>query len=570
MRFPSFASRDFESMGNPDVNKACNAFLEQVLPWVPLESVAMVLLDDNQSTSRVVFFWQATEPKGARLRSSIIVGDGITRLEIVASSLALAGSAGILGAVLIRASASAGPLDTALFHNAARVLAGQLEEFVKQQRLDRSGKEVRAFSRIKVQAASGQTVERAYRCFVHEIKDLLDFQLFTLFIIDRKAGMLTCAYQADSEGREVLVEQPRRLAETGCERLTFAPSSRIIDDLRLEAGNIWPELSGEPGFRSAIIAPLNHNGNVFGAAIVRNRYPKAFGTFDDSIFSRAVDLLVPAMVNPTVIKSQTLDRQPMSLEVSDIIAGSRSIEEMFDLVVDAAGKMIQFDLASMAWLDPNGYDIHTLQSKLGGPGELNGPGELSGPGELNGPGKNYRPSRSTFDKATPEDSLVWVQTRLQFVGENLGTLRLARSSEMPFSKQDLRALDILATHMSVAVRNERSNRRQAWTRSETMLDLAYALRTPLTSIKGYSGSLLQTDISWPPEVRKEFLETIDQQADRLNRVIDDLMSTNVSVRSQPEVERLVTTMTTLWRLGEGKLLTSAHWQRSVRFQATLS
>lgn len=57
-------------------------------------------------------------------------------------------------------------------------------------------------------------------------------------------------------------------------------------------------------------------------------------------------------------------------------------------------------------------------------------------------------------------------------------------------------------------------RRQIWQPSDTTTDLAHALRTPLSSIKGYSSSLLQTDITWEPEVRREFLETIDREADQ--------------------------------------------------------
>jgi signal transduction histidine kinase len=55
-------------------------------------------------------------------------------------------------------------------------------------------------------------------------------------------------------------------------------------------------------------------------------------------------------------------------------------------------------------------------------------------------------------------------------------------------------------------------------------DAAHALRTPLTAIKGYSSSLLQSDLTWTPEVQHEFLKTIDREADRLERVVSDLLA----------------------------------------------
>jgi len=72
-----------------------------------------------------------------------------------------------------------------------------------------------------------------------------------------------------------------------------------------------------------------------------------------------------------------------------------------------------------------------------------------------------------------------------------------------------------------------------------MIDLAPALYSPLTSIKGYTGSLLQPDTKWSEEVRQEFLRTINQAADRLNQAIKDLVlptPQNISfqIAGQPE------------------------------------
>lgn len=143
---------------------------------------------------------------------------------------------------------------------------------------------------------------------------------------------------------------------------------------------------------------------------------------------------------------------------------------------------------------------------------------------------------------------------------------MSRSAESPFGQRDLKSLDLLATHMSVAVENDRLTRRRSSQHSEIIGDLAHALRTPLSSIKGYSSSLLQTDISWSPELRQEFLETIDREADHLNRVIDELLVAVDGVRSDLLLNRSVTTVDTLLGLTQAKLLTSDGWRRGVRFQ----
>lgn len=545
---------ELASIENPEVTKACQGFLEQVLSLAQLEGLAVVLLDENHSTSRVVFSWQAKETSGGAWQKATKAGNRGALREIDSACFTLAGSAGILGAVLIRTNARAGPPDFALFHGASRRLAGRLEDTDLRQRLDRSHREARALSRICAQAASGAPTEASYQCFVHEIEGLVKFHRFTFFLVDRKAGLLNCAYQTDAEGQSCPVDGPRPLAGTGCEHLLSPPGSLILDDLQAFPGDKWPELSGEPGFRSAVIAPLVHDGNVLGAAVARNRYPKAFGPVEESIMSRAVDLLVPAIINLAVDHSSALDRQAVSREFSDILTTGQGLEDMLDLFADAAGKLIQFDLATVVWLDPNGYDIHTFQSRL----------RLEV--EPDSSGYNVGPFPSTVGKMPPEDPLVSIQARLQFGGQNLGTLTLYRSPERPFGYRELNTLDLVAKHMAVAVQNHRLNRRQSWRRPEAMADLAHALRTPLSSIKGYSSSLLQTDISWAPEVHKEFLETIDREADQLNRVIDDFLTTVAGVRGEPPSERSVTTMDTLLRLAEAELLASAAWHRVVRFQ----
>ena len=68
-----------------------------------------------------------------------------------------------------------------------------------------------------------------------------------------------------------------------------------------------------------------------------------------------------------------------------------------------------------------------------------------------------------------------------------------------------------------------SRKRLESLRLELLTDVAGSLRQPLTSIKGYAESLLLSNVFWPEELRREFLETIGQQADRLDQVVRDLL-----------------------------------------------
>lgn len=69
--------------------------------------------------------------------------------------------------------------------------------------------------------------------------------------------------------------------------------------------------------------------------------------------------------------------------------------------------------------------------------------------------------------------------------------------------------------------------------------ISHELRTPLGFIKGYSTSLLREDTSWDDETQKEFLTVIDEEADRLSLLIENvlesarLQSKTLPLRFQP-------------------------------------
>jgi len=62
-------------------------------------------------------------------------------------------------------------------------------------------------------------------------------------------------------------------------------------------------------------------------------------------------------------------------------------------------------------------------------------------------------------------------------------------------------------------------------KSAFVATVSHELRTPLTAIKGFIATLLMdSDDAFPPEERREFYSIIDQETDRLTRLINDLLN----------------------------------------------
>ncbi|MBX7159985.1 MAG: DUF4118 domain-containing protein [Acidimicrobiia bacterium] len=102
----------------------------------------------------------------------------------------------------------------------------------------------------------------------------------------------------------------------------------------------------------------------------------------------------------------------------------------------------------------------------------------------------------------------------------------------PLSMHDRRVLSAFCAQLTLAVVNRHlaEEATRAGILEETdklrvslLNAVSHDLRTPLASIKTAATSLRQTDVELPEAARDEFLATIDDQSDRLNRIVGNLL-----------------------------------------------
>lgn len=60
-------------------------------------------------------------------------------------------------------------------------------------------------------------------------------------------------------------------------------------------------------------------------------------------------------------------------------------------------------------------------------------------------------------------------------------------------------------------------------RAALLSSVSHDLRTPLTGIKAAASALLQDEIQWSVEAQRSFLQSIEREADRLNRLVTNLL-----------------------------------------------
>jgi two-component system sensor histidine kinase KdpD len=114
-----------------------------------------------------------------------------------------------------------------------------------------------------------------------------------------------------------------------------------------------------------------------------------------------------------------------------------------------------------------------------------------------------------------------------------GLVMFAFPEPTGLSKEDLRHMRGLVDEAAVAIHNtllleaEAAARREAERANALKLKflamISHELRTPLQSIKGFASTLLADDVTWEQDAQHEFISTINQEADKLTELIDQLL-----------------------------------------------
>jgi two-component system sensor histidine kinase KdpD len=98
--------------------------------------------------------------------------------------------------------------------------------------------------------------------------------------------------------------------------------------------------------------------------------------------------------------------------------------------------------------------------------------------------------------------------------------------------EDREVFDAFATQLGVAIESRRLQAEAANAaalaqanelRTALLAAVSHDLRTPLASIKTAATSLLSDDVSFEPTATRALLETIDDESDRLNRLVGNLL-----------------------------------------------
>jgi signal transduction histidine kinase len=98
-------------------------------------------------------------------------------------------------------------------------------------------------------------------------------------------------------------------------------------------------------------------------------------------------------------------------------------------------------------------------------------------------------------------------------------------------------------------------------KTQLLSTVSHELRTPLASIKGFATTLLRQDVRWDEATQREFLRIIEEESNRLEELIDNLLDMSQMEAGALRIQREPTQLRRLVReaVENAQRRTESHW-----------
>lgn len=163
--------------------------------------------------------------------------------------------------------------------------------------------------------------------------------------------------------------------------------------------------------------------------------------------------------------------------------------------------------------------------------------------------------RKSSLKNQNSNARVSVSLPLRYLGVPLGALVLIRHNGPPFNSDEMKVAELLTSQLAQLITLSQQQNQIAKFEEKQRISLvqddfvaliSHELLSPLGFIKGYTTTLLRDDVHWEKEKQHEFLEIINDEADRLHVLIEEILdssrfqSGNNQMRFQPlDIEKFI-------------------------------
>jgi signal transduction histidine kinase len=287
-----------------------------------------------------------------------------------------------------------------------------------------------------------------------------------------------------------------------------------VDNLRIWAD--MPSVLHLHGVRAVLGVPLLIEGRAIGILQIGTRHPRQFTEGEVLLLQLTANRMALVIEHATERNARTAAeaahlRSALLAETSALLDGSlgwgSSLESVARLAVPTLGDWCIVDVVE------SDQSVRRLSVAYADAADSEVADEL----------QRLKPQ----DPSEPHASDYAIALPLQARGRILGAVSfLLHASDRRFGVADLRSAREVARRMAMALDNARmyeETERAVRVRDQFLASASHDLRTPLSHIKGFTSTLLQTEVEWDEGSRREFLVEIVRATDRLDKLIGDLL-----------------------------------------------
>ena len=224
-------------------------------------------------------------------------------------------------------------------------------------------------------------------------------------------------------------------------------------------------------------------------------------------------------------------------ELSNLIVHAENVSEVFPTLVDLTRKLLVFDNI-VVYLEDNG-ELRPTFAKSIGRGRSKEADIAWGESLIE---RIFEEDRLIIHQDVikgPEDDRLkipfYIGCPLRHGKNSVGVLIMIRFGGPEFTDHDQKTFLFVADHIAqllerdvlVSTIEKIEGSQRMWKMQENFVaTVSHDLRTPLGFIKGYTTTLLREDTNWDVPTYREFLGIIDDEADRLQELIDNLLDSS--------------------------------------------
>lgn len=236
----------------------------------------------------------------------------------------------------------------------------------------------------------------------------------------------------------------------------------------------------------------------------------------------------------------TQSLKPFELEavysISKIVAEEVNLDRALEKIIHIARKVLIFDNA-VVYLNNPELELEPFFARAIGRGKSTGSdlpwGDIAAK-ETMASGQIYIREADINSETSRLDQHFYLSLPMLVSGNISGALVFIRFGGPNYTQGHINLAQFITTHVSQLFEQKRlvekiaelqAQQRLAQLQDDFVAMVSHELKTPLGFIKGYTTTLLRKDTTWDSETQQEFLSIIDEEADRLSELIENLLDT---------------------------------------------